>query len=71
MPESTKAKVDLFLNSLGNSKAINTAIIPVIKAKTLTNVLLRLRRIAITAPKQQPALTPKTSGETSLLLNVF
>ena len=56
---------------INNVKDKITAIKPNINANKLTNILLSPNKIAIPAPTQQPALTPKISGETNLLLKVF
>ena len=71
IPDKTNVTVLLLLNSLGNTNANATDINPVANAKIPTKYEFTSNKIETAAPTQAPALTPNTSGDTKLLLNVL
>ena len=69
IPANTIDKFDEFLKKRGKANDNSTEIIPNTKAEMLIKLELNPNKIPIPAPTQQPALTPRISGETSGLLN--
>ena len=70
IPDSTSESELRFRNSFGRVRAALTARVPPRNAHTDTPNAQISQSIAIPAPTQHPELTPRISGETSLLPKV-